>query len=195
MTRFISIFSLFGVLVPVLGFAPLHAAETVPASLATPSPTLDSLFSALKRERDPEIAREISDSIRLQWQSSGSATVEALMVWAAKARQSGKQASALDFYDQVIALAPDFAEGWNQRATLHFEMGNVRKSMSDINRVLILEPRHFGALAGMASILTAAGNDKLALEAWQRFLDIYPAERKAQEQLGELEEKRAGNRT
>ncbi len=66
-------------------------------------------------------------------------------------------------------------------------MGNYRKSMSDINQVLALEPRHFGALAGMAAILSASGEDALALKAWERFLAVYPAERKAQEQLGEIE--------
>ena len=74
-------------------------------------------------------------------------------------------------------------------------MGNYRKSMSDINRVLAIEPRHFGALAGMAAILTSAGKDELALRAWEQFLAIYPADRQAQERLGDLEEKLAGNRT
>ena len=67
--------------------------------------------------------------------------------------------------------------------------------LADINQVLAIEPRHFGAIAGLAAILTSAGKDELALEAWQRFLDIYPSERQAQEQLGELAEKLAGKRT
>ncbi|WP_327436863.1 tetratricopeptide repeat protein, partial [Sinorhizobium meliloti] len=52
-----------------------------------------------------------------------------------------------------------------------------------------------GALAGMATMLEAAGKDELAMRAWQQFLDIYPSDRKAQEQLGELAEKLAGSRT
>ena len=63
------------------------------------------------------------------------------------------------------------------------------------NRVLAIEPRHFGALAGMAAILGASGKDELAMRAWEQFLDIYPADRKAQEQLGELAEKLAGSKT
>ncbi len=81
----------------------------------------------------------------------------------------------------MIYLAPQYVEGWNQRATLHFQMGNYRKSMSDINRVLAIEPRHFGALAGMAAILTSAEQDELALKAWEQFLAIYPADRNAQD--------------
>ncbi len=189
--------------------APVRAADTAPVptvetpaakpaepeKLPTRAERLDTLFAALKRERDAEKARGIAEQIRLEWQDSGSATVNLLMQWAAKAVADSKQPSALDLYDQVIALAPDYVEGWNQRATLHYQMSNYRKSMSDINRVLALEPRHFGALAGMAAILTASGKDELALRAWEQFLAVYPAERKAQEQVGELEEKLAGNRT
>ncbi|MBP1859048.1 tetratricopeptide repeat protein [Rhizobium herbae] len=177
----------------------LLAADTSQASatseLTTPKQRLDALFSELKRERDPDKAREISDRIRIEWQDSGSASVNLLMQWASKAVESNRKATALDIFDQVITLSPQYVEGWNQRATLHYQMGNYRKSMSDINRVLAIEPRHFGALAGMAAILTAAGKDELALRAWEQFLDIYPADRRAQEQLGELEEKLAGNRT
>ena len=180
-------------------------AARLPAQLApkplpnAPVPTraerLDTLFAALKRERDADKASGIADQIRLEWQESGSPTVNLLMKWAAKAVADSKQPSALDLYDQVIALAPDYVEGWNQRATLHYQMSNYRKSKSDINQVLALEPRHFGALAGMATILSETGKDALALRAWEQFLNVYPAERKAQEQLGELEERLAGNRT
>lgn len=183
----------------VTGAPSLLAADTAPASatseLTTPKQRLDALFADLKRERDPEKAREISDRIRVEWQDSGSASVNLLMQWATKALEADRKATALDIFDQVIYLSPQYVEGWNQRATLHYRMGNYRKSMSDINQVLAIEPRHFGALAGMASILTAAGKDELGLRAWEQFLEIYPADRQAQEQLGNLEEKLAGNRT
>jgi tetratricopeptide (TPR) repeat protein len=181
------------------GTLPALAADAAQASvtseLTTPKQRIDTLFTELKRERDQDKAREISNRIRVEWQDSGSATTNLLMQWAAKAVETNKQAAALDILDQVIALSPSYVEGWNQRATLHYQMGNYRKSMSDINRVLAIEPRHFGALAGMAAILTSSGQDELALRAWEQFLDIYPADRKAQEQLGTLEEKLAGNRT
>lgn len=178
---------------------PLWAAEPAPqtetAKLTTPKQRLDSLFADLKKERDEARARQVADRIRLEWQDSGSATVNLLMQWADKAIGDDKKPVALDILDQVIALAPNYVEGWNRRATLHYQMGNYRKSMSDINRVLAIEPRHFGALAGMATMLSAAGKDELAMRAWQQFLDIYPSDRKAQEQLGELAEKLAGSRT
>ncbi|WP_455270209.1 hypothetical protein [Rhizobium herbae] len=201
MAKLISSFLILGcVLSASLSHAPtLLAADTAQASatseLTTPKQRLDTLFSELKRERDQDKAREISDRIRIEWQDSGSASINLLMQWASKAVESNRQATALDIFDQVITLSPLYVEGWNQRATLHFQMGNYRKSMSDINRVLAIEPRHFGALAGMAAMLTSTGKDELALRAWEQFLAIYPADRRAQEQLGELEEKLAGDRT
>jgi len=174
---------------------PQPQSQTEAASPATPQQRLNALFTDLKRERDEEKARELANRIRLEWQDSGSATVNLLMQWAEKAIAGEKKTMALDMLDQVIVLAPNYVEGWNRRATLHYQMGNFRKSMSDINRVLALEPRHFGAIAGMATMLEAAGKNELALRAWQQFLDIYPSDRKAQEQLGELSEKLAGSRT
>lgn len=178
-----------------LAFAAETAPETEAASLTTPKQRLDALFSDLKKERDADKARELANQIRMEWQDSGSATVNLLMQWADKSIADNKQAAALDILDQVITLAPSYVEGWNRRATLHYMMGNYRKSMSDINHVLSLEPRHFGALAGMAAILGSAGKDELALRAWEQLLAIYPADRKAQEQLGELTEKLAGSKT
>ncbi|PDT82839.1 hypothetical protein [Sinorhizobium sp. BJ1] len=177
----------------------LQAAEPAPqpeaASLTTPEQRLDVLFLDLKKERDENKARELADRIRLEWQESGSATVNLLMQSADKAIADDKKPVALDILDQVIVLAPSYVEGWNRRATVHYQMGNYRKSMSDIYRVLAIEPRHFGAIAGMATMLETAGKNELAMRAWQQFLDIYPSDRKAQEQFGELAERLAGSRT
>ncbi|ARO31669.1 tetratricopeptide repeat-containing protein [Rhizobium sp. NXC14] len=162
---------------------------------SSPKQRLDQLFSQLKRERDPDKASSIANEIRLEWNDSGSATVNLLMHWADKAIEEKRNPAALDFLDEAIALKPDYAESWNRRATLNFVMGNYRKSMSDIEHVLDIEPRHFGALSGMAAILNNSGNDQLTLKAWERFLDIYPADRTAQEQVNMLAEKLAGNRT
>jgi tetratricopeptide (TPR) repeat protein len=156
---------------------------------------LDALFEALKRERNPEKARDIASQIAVDLNESGSATVDLLMQWAATAIKEKRNAAALDFLDQVTVLDPAYSEGWNRRATLHYAMGDSRKSMADIAEVLKREPRHFGALAGMAAILMENEKDDLALKAWERYLDIYPADRKAQEAMAKLSEKIAGNRT
>ncbi|WP_119256798.1 tetratricopeptide repeat protein [Shinella zoogloeoides] len=164
-------------------------------AFATQAQRLDKLFDALKREANPDAAKGIANQIRREWQDSGSATVNLLMQWTDKAVDEDKNAAALDYLDEAIRLRPDYVEGWNRRATLHFKMGNYRKSMSDLNQVLKIEPRHFGALAGMAAIMAQTGRDELSLKAWEKFLDVYPAERDAQKEFGDLSEKLTGQRT
>ena len=167
-----------------------------PAPAAAPAATtVDSLFEALRRERDPTKARGIATQILSDMNDSGSATVNLLMQWATTAIKEKRNAAALDFLDQVTVLDPAYAEGWNRRATLHYTMGETRKSMADIAEVLRREPRHIGALAGLAGILTESGKDQLALKAWERYLDVYPADRDAQQAVAKLSEKLAGSRT
>jgi tetratricopeptide (TPR) repeat protein len=189
------------ILLLLFSASPHQVLATEPAGVdqkdpdASPRQRLDDLFVALKRQRDPDQAKMISDQIRAEWADSGSATVNLLMQWAIKAVAEKRNAAALDFFDQVIALKPDYVEGWNQRATLNYAMGDYARSMADINQVLRIEPRHFGALAGMAAILSETGKDELTLKVWQRFLEIYPADRGAQEQANKLSEKLAGSPT
>lgn len=181
---------------PVFAAGAERARETsVSKSLPGPAERLDKLFEDLKRTRDADEAKALANRIKREWTDSGSASINVLIQWADKAMSEKKNSVALDLLDQVIYLAPGYVEGWNRRATLHYVMGSYRKSMSDINQVLAIEPRHFGAIAGMAAILAAAGEDELALRAWERFLDVYPAERKAQDELRDLTEKIAGSRT
>lgn len=168
-----------------------HPVETA----GTGQNPVDPLFSALKRERDPEKAKGIARQIMAGMTDSGSATVNLLMQWAATAIKDKRNAAALDFLDEAIDLDPAYTEAWNRRATLNYVMGDRAKSMADIAEVLKLEPRHFGALAGMAGILTEAGKDDLALKAWERYLDVYPADRDAQKAVSQLSEKLAGTRT
>ena len=156
--------------------------------------TLDTLFADLKRSKDNATAERLSAEIWRQWGDSGSDSINLMMDWAQKAIGTRNFAAALDTLDQVVLLAPDFAEGWNKRATLHFMMEKPAKSMADIERTLALEPRHFGALAGMAEILRAQGNDVLALKAYERALEVYPRMRGAQQAVGDLTDSLSGDK-
>lgn len=175
--------------------APSTTGSSGPSAPATAAQTQSMLLDALKRERNPEKARNIANQILSNWNDSGSATVNLLMQWANTAISDKKNGAALDFLDRVTLLQPDYPEGWNRRATLHFTMGDARKSMADIHQVLLREPRYFPAIAGMATIFTQAGEDELALKAWEQLLTVYPAEREAQENVTKLSEKLAGSRT
>jgi tetratricopeptide (TPR) repeat protein len=155
---------------------------------------LDDLFATLKRSKSEAIASDVANTIREKWTTSGSATVDLLMQWSLQAMNRGDNAAALDFLDQVVVLKPDFAEGWNRRATLHFAMNNFSKSMLDIEKTLQLEPRHFGALAGMGMIFLTLDKKEQALSAYQKALDVYPLMRDVQKTVGELEDQMAGSR-
>jgi len=153
---------------------------------------LDALFSSLKRERNEKAAERIAARIFEEWSRSGSASIDLMMQWSQKAIEDKKYAVALDFLDQIVTLQPAYAEGWNRRATLHYVMKNYGKSMADIDRTLELEPRHFGAISGLAQIMADTGRKEQALKAWQRVLDIYPMLRTAQDHVATLSEELAG---
>ncbi|WP_289852499.1 tetratricopeptide repeat protein [Mesorhizobium liriopis] len=172
-----------------------EAAKPERPPLAPPEPQnvrLDKLFDSLKRERNEKAAERIAGRIQREWSRSGSASVDLMMGWAAKALQEQKYPVALDFLDQVVTLRPDYAEGWNMRATTHFAMNNYALSMADIERTLELEPRHWGALSGLAAIMKNRDNKELALDAFTRVLAVYPMLRSAQNEVSTLSDEIAG---
>ena len=155
--------------------------------------TLDQLFLELKRERNEKSAGRIAKKIWAEWFKSGSASIDLMMTWSQDAVKARKFHVALDFLDQIVTLQPDYAEGWNRRATLHFMMNNYSKSVADIKRTLALEPRHFGALSGWGMILKNTGQKKQALKVFSQALEIYPMMRNAQAEVVELTDELAGD--
>lgn len=186
--------ALTAALSPAFAVEPVAAPEKEAATTAEARTQnrLDALFGQLKRERNEKAAERIASRIGEEWNHSGSASIDLMMGWSQTAMENKKFDVALDFLDQVVTMEPSYAEGWNRRATVHFMMQNYAKSMADISHTLELEPRHFGALAGMGQILKNSGRDELALQAWQRVLDIYPMMRNAQNEVATLSEELAG---
>jgi tetratricopeptide (TPR) repeat protein len=170
--------------------APKSTAEDVTPK--TREQRLDELFGQLKRERNEKAAERIAGRIWKEWNNSGSAATDLMMQWSQEAMEKKKFDVALDFLDQVVTLSPTYAEGWNRRATVHYMMHNFAKSMADIDHTLQLEPRHFGALSGMAEIMKETDRKQLALDAFQRVLDIYPMMRNAQNEVATLSEELTG---
>lgn len=168
------------------------AENTIERPAESRSQKIDRLFAELKREGNAKAAERIARRIQQEWSKSDSASVDLMMQWAQKAAAARKYDVALDFLDQVVTLQPDFAEGWNRRATIHYTMKNYAKSMADIDRTLKLEPRHYGAISGLARIMSDTDRKEPAIAAWQRVLDVYPALRAAQDQLSRLSEEIAG---
>ena len=92
----------------------------------------------------------------------------------------------------MLELKPDYVEGWNRRATIHFINKEYGKSLADIRQVLAREPRHFGALTGLGVIMQEFGEDKLALEAFRRALAVDPHLQKVPDFVKTLIEKVEG---
>ena len=117
---------------------------------------------------------------------SGSDTADLLMTRAVAALGADHRDVAGALLNKIVVLMPDWAEAWNKRATLRFLENDDAGSMEDLDHVLALEPRHFGALSGMGFILKRNGLDAGALKALRRALAIYPENedlRKAVDQL------------
>ncbi len=157
--------------------------------------TLDRLFQQLKKDPKETSSTATARMIWREWAASGSKSIDLLMAWAGTAMRSKNYAKAEDLLDQVIVLNPKFAEGWNRRATLYFAKLDYSRSLTDIEKTLALEPRHFGALSGLAVIMQRLDRDEDALKAWYRVLEIYPANKVAQDAVITLEEELSGKRT
>ena len=135
---------------------------------------LEALFAALKSAANDDESREFVDEIWRIWNASGNADVDALMTQASKAMGFRDFGLAGRLLDEVVRQAPDFAEGWNRRATLRYLAGDHPGSLADIEKVLALEPRHFGAMAGRGLIQFAAEQWKDALAAFRKALVLNP---------------------
>ncbi|SFJ46440.1 Tetratricopeptide repeat-containing protein [Bosea sp. OK403] len=145
-----------------------------PAPPRTPAATLDRLFERLAAAKSPEEAKGIANLIQRRWARSGSDTTDLLMTRAQTALRDKQTELAIELLDRIISLEPDWAEAWNQRANALFIAGDPIRSMLDIGETLKREPRHYGAMIGLGSILRQQGDDKHAMVAYRRALAIYP---------------------
>lgn len=139
-----------------------------------PAATLDRLFERLAAAKDESEAKGIANLIQRRWARSGSDTADLLMTRAQTAMRGKQTELAIELLDRVISLEPNWAEAWNQRANALFLAGDPIRSMLDIGEALKREPRHFGAMMGLGTILRQQGDDKRAMVAFRKALEIYP---------------------
>ncbi len=96
---------------------------------------------------------------------------------------------ALLIFNQIIENFPDYAEGWNKRATLYYMVGNFDASIADIEKTLALEPRHFGALSGLGLVYLQQEQLMKARDAFRSLIDVHPNSPNAKENLDFVEER------
>jgi tetratricopeptide (TPR) repeat protein len=200
-------------LVPILAAA-LAANLTVPASAepgswleppaVAPGQTLpkaprgdrtrniEFLFGALKVAPDETSAKAVEQRIWALWVVSQSDTANLLMTRVRTALEAKDTDLAIKLLDGIVKIKPDYIEAWNRRATLYYMKKDFGSSLADIREVLKREPRHFGALMGLAMIMTETGDDKQALEVYRRVLAVYPRMQRIPELVKTLQEKVEG---
>jgi tetratricopeptide (TPR) repeat protein len=147
-------------------------------SLASPAdqndPALDRLFERLTITTSDEEASNITREIWQRWTANDDPAVSQLMQTGIRSLNYSTYRRALQSFDRVIEMAPEFAEGWNKRATLYYHIKEYRRSIDDIKETLRLEPRHFGAWSGLGLVSIAQENYSGALAAFKKALSINP---------------------
>ena len=154
--------------------AEADAPQAANASAADREARLDRLFDKLATATSPEDAKRYEASIDEIWSHSGSDTADLLTLRAVDLVASEDRNGALNLLEAALQAKPDYAEGWNKRATLFFLRGDYPSAMSAIRETLRHEPRHYGAWAGLGRILQQTGDDRRALDAYRRALAINP---------------------
>jgi tetratricopeptide (TPR) repeat protein len=126
------------------------------------------------RDPDQDVREEAGDALWAIWHRSGRPEIDALLRRGVEAMAARRFTEAIALFDEVIARAPDFAEGWNKRATLYYLMGEWDRSLADCEEVIRRNPIHFGALSGFG--LNYLQKDDLvhAAEYFEKALDVNP---------------------
>lgn len=150
------------------------------------------LFGALKAAPDDTSAEAIENRIWAQWLASGSDTVNLLMVRVKHVIEKEDYDLAVRMLDAIIEIRPQYAEAWNRRATVFYLKKDYASALADLRQVLRREPRHFGALSGLGTIMQDIGDDKHALDAYRAALDLYPRLKGVDDKVKTLTEKVEG---
>ena len=153
---------------------------------------LDFLFGALKAAPDEISAKHVEARIWALWLQTPSDTAALLMVRAKAAMDAQQMDLALKLLDAIIKMRPDYVEAWNRRATIYYLQNNYARSLADIEQVLVREPRHFGALAGLGMIMQDLGDYRSAHDAFRKALAVNPHLERVPELVKTLTEKVEG---
>jgi len=135
---------------------------------------LNLAFAQLAKASSPQGVRVLESRIWKIWLEHPQPRINEMMRWGVEALNTQDYPTALKLFDSLVEAAPEFAEGWNKRATVRFLVGNYEGSIEDIRKTLALEPRHFGALSGLGMIHTNQERWFAAMAAFEQALRIHP---------------------
>ena len=168
-------------LTAITAFSPVAAADQR-------DKRLPDLFRQLQAAQSPDQAQVIESVIWTIWAETGDKDLDRLLGDGSAALSAQDYTTALSDFDELTKRAPQFAEGWNKRATVLYLMGDLQSSLDDIGRVLQLEPRHFGALSGLGLVDLGLLREEAARDAFQRVLKIDPMNPGAKANLKAIQE-------
>ena len=134
----------------------------------------------------------IERQIRNAWSKSGSVSMDLLLRRGEEALAAGDYDTALEHFTALTDHAPEFAEGWNGRATAFFQKEMYGPAMQDLGRALALNPRHFGAMTGLAVVLQSVGMEPEALKVWHMIEAVHPHRPEMLDAIEALEKQLAG---
>ncbi len=157
-----------------------------PRSAAERDQALANLYAHLATAEDEAQAKTIAASIEALWATPGSDTISYLMQRANGALHGKNVELAIQLYDRAVALAPDYAEAWSQRAGAHFIAKDYERAMGDVRRTLALDANHFRALDGLFHILHETGRKKEALKVGRQLLEVHPFNEGTRQRVDEL---------
>jgi len=147
---------------------------------------LSNLYAQLAAAEDDKAASKFASNIEKLWRLSGSDTVNLLISRAAKVAGEKRNDLAEKLLDRAVKIAPDYTEGFSQRAFYFYSQNNLTAAVGDLRRVLALDPNHFKAMEGLVQIWRDTGNKKAAYEVLKRLLDVHPFAPGAQQIFDEL---------
>jgi len=149
---------------------------------------LDDLFAALQETENIHTIAVTESQIWEIWLQHANADVAQLMLLGTQRMNTQRYAKAMVVFNRLTESFPGYAEGWNKRATLHYVLGNLDASVSDIEKTLELEPRHFGALSGLGMVFIQRKELSKAKRAFEDLIKVHPNSPNAQQNLELVEE-------
>ncbi|GJM13442.1 MAG: hypothetical protein DHS20C12_18450 [Pseudohongiella sp.] len=149
---------------------------------------LVDLFATLQETENARAIQVTESQIWEIWLQHANADVEQLMVVGTQRMNARRYAEAMVVFNRLTESFPDYAEGWNKRATLHYVLGNLDESISDIEKTLALEPRHFGALSGLGMVYIQREELSKAKQAFEDLIEVHPNSPNAKQNLELVEE-------
>ncbi len=123
---------------------------------------------------NPIVREAAEQAVWLVWSRSGDAETDLLLNSGVAEMNAGRHPQAIEIFSEVIKRDPEFAEGWNKRATAYYLAGDMRKSLADCDEVMKRNPQHFGALSGYGQIYVRLDDYEQAIDYFGRALAVNP---------------------